>query len=89
MTVSDSNEKPSGAIALVIAGVWLLGGSVYQFATGKWFPLFPIQIDGIFGIFESLIGRDAGLYASSFIAGLLGLAAFWLGSAWVKRQRHG
>ena len=74
------------ALALILAGVWLFGGSLYQIAYGRWFPVFAVQIDALFFVCELLIGRGAALYACSFIAGLVGVVALGLGCALLKRR---
>lgn len=68
-------EKPRSkgvSIGMLMGGLYLIGGGIYQIANVKWFPGFPIQIDGVLGVFEMFFGRNAGLYISALLALLLG-----------------
>lgn len=97
MNKRSSNGRPAGATApepvktsasilIVLFGLWLLAGAVYQVVLSKWFPLFPIQIDGVFGIFEWLFGRGAGIYVSSLVVGVFGVLVLWVGIMGIKRR---
>jgi hypothetical protein len=54
------------SFAIAITGLYFIFGAGYQLLEDKWFPLFPIQIDGLVGLF----GRQVG----SLLVCLLGLA---------------
>jgi hypothetical protein len=70
---SEEKQKSKGiSIGTLLAGLYLIGGGMYQILNVKWFPGFPIQIDGVLGIFEMFFGRNAGLYISALLALLLG-----------------
>lgn len=89
-TRSGARPEPgntSSSVLIVLFGLWLMAGAIYQVVEAKRFPAFPIQIDGVFGIFESLFGRGAGIYISSLVAGALGLAALWMGMAGIRGSR--
>lgn len=82
------NEKPVSpamSMVFVLFGLVLLIGAVYQVVRGEWFPLFPIQIDGIFSIF-SAYSLNAGIYASSLLATILGLGSLLQGLAGLRRR---
>ncbi|MBD3811370.1 MAG: hypothetical protein IE917_03995 [Betaproteobacteria bacterium] len=83
---AETPPTPAMAIGFILFGAVLLFGAFYQVVRGKWFPLFPIQIDGIFGIFKDAFGLNAGIYASSLLAGVLGLALLGLGVAVLGRR---
>lgn len=76
--------KTSTSVLIVLFGLWLVAGAVYQVVLSKWFLLFPIQIDGVFDIFEWLIGHGAGIYVSSLVAGAFGMVALWAGIMGIK-----
>ncbi len=73
--------EPITPVLFVLFGLFLLGGAIYQVANGKWFPLFPVQIDAFFAVFDWSFGLNAGIYASSLVAAALGSFISWLGIA--------
>ena len=74
------------ASGLIAFGLFLLGGACYQLLTQKWFPLFPVQIDGVFAIFKSMFGINAGIYISSTLGGVMGLGSLWLGASSLRNH---
>ena len=77
---------PLQASGLIAFGLFLLSGACYQVLAQKWFPLFPVQIDGIFAIFKTMFGVNAGIYISSILGGVMGLGSLWLGASSLRNQ---
>lgn len=73
-------------VCCILGSLWLIAGAVYQLALHTYFPLFPIQIDGIFGFTKALFGTDAGLYVSSFMAGFVGALLLWFGISGLRKH---
>jgi len=58
---ASSINSATGVIGCLLGGLWLLAGAIYQLALHKWIPLFPVQIDGIFGFASAIFGTNGGL----------------------------
>lgn len=76
--VSQQRKADGNVTCCVLFSLYMFIGATYQVFCQEYFPLFPIQLDGIL-FFVQLFDHKTGLYISSLIVSLIGALIFWLG----------
>jgi sulfite exporter TauE/SafE len=80
-------ENSGAALVLVLAGMYLLSGSVFALVSAKWPIFMPDEIDAV-AVLLRLLGEPTGTYFAGAVLGLLGGACIYTGAAAVIKRRR-